>query len=117
MRVIIAGSRNITDYNLVKSVIKESGFEITEVVSGTARGVDRLGEHWAIENNISIKKFPAEWDKYGKSAGYKRNIEMAQYAENLIAICLDDSKGTMHMVNTMRKFCKSIFLKNIYSNA
>lgn len=46
MRTIIAGSRSITDYALIQKAVSESGFEITEVVSGGAIGVDRLGERW-----------------------------------------------------------------------
>ena len=48
MKVIIAGSRDITDYSLVCRAISESKFDITEVISGTARGVDTLGEKWAV---------------------------------------------------------------------
>jgi predicted Rossmann fold nucleotide-binding protein DprA/Smf involved in DNA uptake len=56
MKTIIAGSREINDYEFLKKVIKESEFEITEVISGTARGVDKLGERFAEENHISVKK-------------------------------------------------------------
>ena len=70
MKVIIAGSRDIIDYQLVVDTIKESNFIITEVVCGEASGVDSLGKKWAIENNIPVKSFPAKWNKFGKSAGY-----------------------------------------------
>ena len=99
MKVIIAGSRSITDYNLVVESVKESGFNIEEIVSGGARGVDTLGERYARENNRPLKIFPANWDKCGKSAGYLRNIEMAVYADALIAIWDGESKGTQHMIN------------------
>ena len=61
MVTIIAGSRDIKDYFLVKRVIEESKFQITEVVSGTAKGVDQLGEQWAKENCIKLTQFEAEW--------------------------------------------------------
>jgi len=101
MRCIIAGSRTITDYATVIEAIIKSGFGITEIVSGTARGVDSLGEQYALENNIPIKKFPANWDKYGKSAGYRRNAEMAEYADSAIILWDGVSKGTQHMFRLM----------------
>lgn len=98
MKTIIAGSRGITDFDTIKQAIKESEFEITEIVSGTARGVDQLGEKYGRINNINISKFPAKWDLYGRSAGYKRNAEMAEYADALIAVWDGESKGTKHMI-------------------
>ena len=66
MKIVIAGSRTITDYEIVKKaveqVIKENDLKITEVFSGTANGVDKLGEKWAEENDISIVRYPAPWD-------------------------------------------------------
>ncbi len=103
MKTIIAGSRTIDNYDLVKYCIKESGFDITEVVSGCASGADRLGEKYAIENNIPIKKFPAQWNTYGKSAGYKRNVEMAEYSDALIVIIENNSRGSTHMKNIAEK--------------
>lgn len=110
MKVVIAGSRSITDYNIVKQAIEESGFNITEVVSGTANGVDKLGEKYAIENNIPIKRFPADWNRHGKSAGYKRNEEMAIYCDAVIAIWDGISNGTRHMINLAAKHNKPVFI-------
>jgi predicted Rossmann fold nucleotide-binding protein DprA/Smf involved in DNA uptake len=59
MKTIIAGSRYIQDYSLLDKVIKKSGFKITEIISGTAKGVDRLGEKYALDNNIPLSKYPA----------------------------------------------------------
>ena len=97
MKTIIAGSRGVDDYELVKQVIEDSGFEITEVVSGGARGADRLGERWARENNVSIKQFIPDWDGLGKKAGHVRNRQMGDYADALIVIIIDDSKGSVGM--------------------
>jgi hypothetical protein len=102
VRVIIAGSRDITDYDLVKKAYFDSGFIATEIVSGGARGVDMLGERLAKELGIPCKRFPADWNKYGKSAGYKRNTEMVKYGEALLAIT-NGSKGTQHMIELSRK--------------
>jgi hypothetical protein len=97
MKVIIAGSRTIKDYKLVEAAIKNSGFKITEVVCGCASGVDSLGEKWAMLNNIRVTKFPANWDKYGRSAGYRRNVEMANYADACIVVYTGPkSVGSQH---------------------
>ena len=72
MRTIIAGSRNITDSALLDSALADAqarGLVISEVVSGTARGVDRLGEAWAQAHHVPVKQFSPDWDRYGKRAG------------------------------------------------
>lgn len=107
MKIIIAGSRDFDDYELLKefcdSLCENYLKNEIEIVSGRARGADRLGERYAKENNYSIKYFPANWDKYGKSAGYRRNAEMAEYAYALIAFWDGKSKGTKHMIDLANK--------------
>jgi hypothetical protein len=98
MRTIIAGGRNVNNIDWVNLAVAESKFEITEVVSGTARGADTLGEEWAQAHNVPVKRFPADWDGQGKSAGYKRNQVMATYAEALILVWDGKSKGSGHML-------------------
>ena len=98
MRVIIAGSREITDRELLEASVEDSDFQITEVVSGGAKGVDRLGEKYARKEDISITRFPAHWNRYGRRAGPIRNSEMAEYADALIAIWDGQSPGTRDML-------------------
>jgi hypothetical protein len=98
-KVIIAGSRTFNDYTLLEETLNKFNLTITEIVSGTAKGADSLGERYATENNITIKKFPANWAKYNKSAGYIRNKEMAEYGDILIAFWDGKSKGTKHMID------------------
>ena len=102
MKTIIAGSRSINDIEIIRSAVKISGFNITEVVSGTARGVDRLGEVYADKEDIVIKRFPADWDRYGRGAGYRRNAQMAEYGDALIAIWDGESRGTASMIRLAR---------------
>lgn len=99
MKTIIAGSRSITDYKIVFQAIVASRFAITEVVSGKARGVDTLGEQFAFEWHLPVKFFPADWESFGKSAGYVRNVQMAEYADALIAIWDGKSRGTKNMID------------------
>ncbi len=103
MKVIIAGSRDITDLNVVREAVNRSRFPVSEVLSGCARGVDILGEIIASELNVPVRRFPARWKEEGKRAGYIRNEEMAANAEALVAIWNGISKGTFHMIDIATK--------------
>jgi hypothetical protein len=103
MKIIIAGGRDVTDGEYVIDAMSKLSVTPDEIVSGTARGADRLGEWWASINDVPVKRFPAEWDKYGKSAGYKRNEVMAQYADGLVALWDGKSRGTKHMIDIARR--------------
>ena len=113
MKVIIAGSRTITDYSIVKKAIEESGFKITEVVCGGAKGVDLLGRDWAFFNVIPVTDFIAKWDLHGKRAGYIRNAEMVKYADALIAVWDGASKGTKHTIDLAIKNGLDYYVKEI----
>ncbi len=118
MKTIVAGSRGIVDYEIVKEAIKESGFEITQIISGTAKGVDVLGERYGKDNKIPVRCMSANWDFFGKSAGYLRNEEMAKVADALIAIILIDengngTKGTRNMINIAKRHNLKIYVKEI----
>lgn len=111
MRCIIAGSRDITDIKHVERAMQScSLFHVTEIVSGGARGVDRLGERWARNNDVTLSIFPALWDKYGKKAGYIRNKDMAEYADMLVAVWDGKSTGTKHMIDIMESMKKFVFV-------
>lgn len=114
MKTIIAGTRSINDQRMVWDAIRLSGFDITEVVTGKARGVDTLGELWAAWWGIPVKPFPAIWrDKdgaYDPAAGCKRNSAMARYADALIAVWDGRSSGTKHMIDQANYYG----LKHIY---
>lgn len=101
MKVIIAGSRGVNDYSLVVQAVERSGYNITEVVSGCATGIDTLGEQWARANNIPIKEMPADWNRHGRSAGPMRNRQMAEYADAAIVVWDGKSRGTRNMVENM----------------
>jgi hypothetical protein len=105
MKVIIAGSRNFNDYETLKEVcdFMLSRQNEIEIVSGAARGADLLGEQYANEKGFKIKRFPADWNQYGKRAGYLRNEEMAKYADAVIVFWDGKSKGTEHMINLSKK--------------
>lgn len=103
--VIIAGGRDFKDYNLLKETCAKAlaNKSKIEIVSGTAEGADKLGEQYALLRGFQIKRFPADWKVYGKAAGYKRNEEMALYADALIAFWDGKSRGTAHMINLAKE--------------
>lgn len=112
MKLIIAGSRDFQDYEFLKHSLAFF-LDITEVdpkdltiVSGGARGADALGERFAKEFNIPVEVFPANWNLHGKAAGMIRNRQMAEYADHLIAFRKNESKGTTHMINCIKKLNK-----------
>lgn len=111
MKVIIAGPRTLEEYELIEQAVVESGFEVTEEVSGTAKGADRLGELWAATHDVPVKQFPADWNNHGKAAGPIRNKQMGVYADALIAVWDGKSKGTKNMIDTMRKLKKPVYVK------
>lgn len=97
MRTIIAGSRSIIDQADVDAAVVNSGFTITTVISGTARGVDRMGEVWASRNGVPIERYPADWSR-GVRAGHERNRVMGDVADALIAVWDGRSSGTDGMI-------------------
>jgi hypothetical protein len=110
LRVIIAGSRGLAPnadaiHNAFDRWLEDEDIVPGEIVSGNARGVDRAGEDWAASVGLPIKRFPitqAEWRTYGKSAGPRRNMHMAVYADALLAFWDGLSRGTADMVSQMR---------------
>ncbi len=118
LRIIIAGSRDFDDFpklmdscNDILSKITNQHNDLNKVriISGTARGADRLGEQYAKVAGYEVSRFSADWDGLGKRAGYVRNAEMAKYAIAdgnygvLIAFWDSKSKGTKHMIDLAEK--------------
>lgn len=114
--MIIAGSRALSGgyaLELVKSAVRDSGFAITEVVSGGAYGVDSAGERWAKDNGKPCQVFYAQWNKHRKAAGVMRNTVMSEYADALIAIRGNNSRGTTDMINKMKRLGKPVFVVDV----
>lgn len=124
LRIIIAGSRNFNDYEFLKrevlNIVKYDNRpkEYVKIISGCARGADTLGEQFAKEYGLEVKKFPADWDGLGKRAGYVRNAEMAKYSVEdyndgmLIAFWDGKSKGTKHMIDLANKHGLEVHVVN-----
>jgi hypothetical protein len=118
MKVIIAGSRSITDYNILLDVMNKCEFtnKIDTVISGMALGVDILGARWAKENHKNLIEIPANWrvdGKFNRGAGYQRNLEMLKIADGLIVIIQDYSRGSQHVYNEAVKLNLPICLTRL----
>jgi len=117
MRLIVAGSRTFNDkkrlFHVLDNIIPR--FNITQIVSGTAKGADSLGEEYAFENNIECLRFPAEWNLYGKAAGHRRNRIMAENSDYALVFWDGSSRGTKNMIDTMIKMNKPV-ITEIYGN-
>jgi hypothetical protein len=110
MRVIIAGSRGINDYIMVCHAVQRSGFSISRVLSGMAGGADTLAIRYATENGLPLDPYPAQWGKWGRSAGYKRNVQMALNADALLAVWDGRSRGTQHMIQVAKARGLQVFV-------
>lgn len=111
-KLIVAGGRDFNDRDLLEAEIlslvnKELKDRAVSIVSGMARGADRLAYEFAKRQNIKLYEFPADWNRYKRAAGYRRNIEMAKFADGLLAFLhINPSKGTSHMIKTMQELGK-----------
>lgn len=103
-KVVIAGSRDFTDYDFLKRVLDSRIFDTDVIISGGARGVDTLAELYAKERGLKCIVFRADWKKYGKSAGPIRNRQMAMEGTHLIAFWDGESRGTKNMIEQAKNF-------------
>ena len=125
MKLLIAGSRSYSNQlirvvtlldQILDSEPSYAGdgwwdrLDITEVISGCASGIDHAGIVWAENHSIPVKKMPADWKKFGVSAGFKRNEEMAKLCDYGIIIWDGKSHGTNHMTDMMNKYDKEFLL-------
>ena len=98
MKIAIVGSRDYVDLERVTAYVNSLPDD-TELVSGGARGVDRTAEQAAWSRKLTVKCFPADWEQYGKEAGFIRNQDIVNYADLVVAFWDGKSRGTAH---TMR---------------
>lgn len=113
-RVIIAGGRYFSDYELLKEkcdeFLQDKTYEEIVIISGHASGADSLGERYAQEKGFKIETYPADWKKYGRAAGPIRNEQMANIANALVAFWDGKSKGTKSMISLAKKKGLQVFV-------
>ena len=97
MILAVVGSRTFTNYQLFVAELDRYS-DITRIISGGAKGADMMARRYAKENNITIREYIPNWNLYGKSAGYKRNVFIVDDADQLIAFWDSTSRGTKHSI-------------------
>src|SRR5262249_34091283 len=117
MKLIIAGSRTFADYQLLCQTLAPERPRITQVLTGDARGAEQLGYRWAWKHQVKHQLFRAAWERFGKSAGVRRNYQMAQAGDMLLAFWDGQSPGTAHMVQFMRQLGKPVVVIRVEATA
>ncbi len=110
--VAIIGGRNFNDYEFLRSVMNQLHEKqpIDLVVSGGACGADTLGIQWAKECGIKTKIFLPNWNKFGKSAGFKRNTDIVDAAHVVVAFWDKKSRGTQDTIKKAKALGKLVYV-------
>ena len=116
--VVICGSRSFNDYAALKEFCDYILSNTTKtyfitVISGAAKGADTLGERYAEEKGYTCKQFPADWGAHGRAAGFRRNEQMLEQADGVIAFSVNESKGTEHMIKIAKEAGKKVAVKRL----
>ena len=111
MKVAVIGSRNLTVENLEKYLPERT----TEIVSGGAKGVDTCAREYALANGIKLTEFLPEYNRYGRGAPLKRNLQIIDYADCVLAFWDGESRGTAYVIRKCREMnvpCKVYMQKD-----
>lgn len=110
----IAGSRTYCNYEVFERRLNElvatHGWTIDAIVSGGAQGVDKMAERYAKEHKLKMQVLPANWQKYGKSAGYIRSVDIVNLSDVVVAFPTPDSKGTRHTITIAKEKKKPVYV-------
>jgi hypothetical protein len=105
----VCGSRD-APVGAVFMAMAQCGWVPSVVISGAARGADTHGEAWAEARGIPVERYPADWEKHGRAAGPKRNVEMIKLAEAVVAVWDGYSPGTAHAIKTAESAKLKVFV-------
>lgn len=111
-KLLVCGSRGITDKDWIKSNIETywywnlACYKFPVMIEGEAKGVDSIAKEYAQENEWEIESYPADWEKYGKSAGYIRNEIMVKAADEVLILWDGSSKGTKNDIDLCERYNK-----------
>mgnify|MGYP003571319571 CR=1 FL=1 len=120
IRLAIVGSRTFNDYNMVVKVLSQLkhdyDYNYIEIVSGGAKGADAFGERYANENGIKLTVFPTDWKKWGKRAGFIRNVDIIKNCDVCVCFWDGESHGTKHDVELCQQMHKPCHIWNFIKN-
>lgn len=116
IRLAVVGSRTFNDnvmFNrIIEDMCNDNAYNITQIVSGGARGADSFGEAYADKWGIDKLIFKAEWDKYGKRAGFIRNVDIIKNCDVCVCFWDGDSHGTLHDIQLCDEYKKDCHVYN-----
>jgi hypothetical protein len=114
MKLAIVGSRDFDDYELVDKLCAHlvERFDVNAIVSGGAKGADKLGERFARQYGLDMIVFKPDWQQFGKRAGYLRNVDIIEASNIVIAFWDGQSKGTKHSIDIATKAKKFLIVVN-----
>ena len=104
MKIAVIGSRNLTVKDLGQYLPKE----VTEIVSGGARGIDTSAREYALANGIKLTEFLPQYDKHSRCAPLKRNLQIIDYADFIFALWDGKSRGTKYGIDNCKKRKKKV---------
>lgn len=99
MKIAVIGSRNLIINNLGDYL----PINVTEIISGGAKGIDSCAKKYALEKGIKLTEFYPEYQKYGKGAPLRRNLQIIDYADIVLAFWDGKSRGTKFVIEQCRK--------------
>ena len=99
MKVAVIGSRGLIVNDLGKYLPEDT----TEIVSGGARGIDTCARDYALTHDIKLTEFLPEYNKYGRCAPLKRNLQIIEYVDVVIAFWDGKSRGTKYVIDNCKK--------------
>ena len=101
MRVLVCGGREYSDWGQMRWVL--GAIRIDTVITGAARGADSVAGEWATDQGVDLVTYPANWERDGKSAGFKRNQLMLDNAKPDLVVAFPGGNGTAHMVRIAKE--------------
>jgi hypothetical protein len=107
-RIAVIGSRDFSDYSYLESRLLLHFNENDVLVSGGARGADRLAESFADKHDFAKEIYPADWQRFGRSAGFRRNVDIINACDYVVAFWDGVSKGTSHSIELAKKAGKQV---------
>jgi len=113
MKMMISGSRTINDYLLLKAAIDDSGWEPAEIIAGGSSGVDKLAEQYAKMYGLPLTIFRPNWALHKRGAGHRRNEDMVNACDALVALWDGKSPGTAHAIEYARKKGKLLYVMSV----
>ncbi|SFI44174.1 Protein of unknown function [Treponema bryantii] len=108
-KLLVCGSRSITDAawvsEQISALIAEKDFPLSDLtlIEGGAKGVDAMGKAWAIANGVPVETHKADWARYGRGAGHRRNADMVAAANCVLILWDGISTGTKNDIDLCKK--------------